>query len=89
MTDEDALSREIAAAYDDEITVDSEIFHDLVATEDSDDDRRAAGDCERSSPTPARSAVSPYLVPTQPSAPTSQTRYSIFSSRVRCSSRQQ
>ena len=39
MTDEDALLQEIAAAYDDEITVDSEIFHELVATEDSDDNR--------------------------------------------------
>jgi len=39
MTDEDALLQEIAAAYDDEITVDDEMFHELVATEDSDDDR--------------------------------------------------
>jgi len=39
MTDEDALLQEIAAAYDGEITVDSEIFHELVATEDSDDNR--------------------------------------------------
>ena len=39
MTDEDALSQEIAAAHDNEITVDGEIFHELVATEDSDDDR--------------------------------------------------
>ncbi|MDZ5812662.1 hypothetical protein U4E84_15050 [Halorubrum sp. AD140] len=33
MTDEDALSQEIAAAYDDdEITVDSESFQEFVAT---------------------------------------------------------
>ena len=38
MTDEDALSQVIAAAYyDDEITVDSEIFQEFVATKYYDD----------------------------------------------------
>ncbi|SDY53158.1 hypothetical protein SAMN04487946_12046 [Halobellus clavatus] len=38
MTDEDALSQEIAAAYyDDEITVDSETFQEFVATTYYDD----------------------------------------------------